>query len=443
MTSKLLIRGGCVLTLGARSPNFSEADVLVENGRIVEVGRGLRARDAETVDATDTVVMPGFVDTHRHAWQSLIRNLGDLSPGGGPAAFGPHHRPDDVYAATLVGLTGAVEAGITTVVDWSDIQLDDEYTDAALQAHTDAGLRTVFVHSVPVWAGSRQDAGAALRRLVMRRGDDAGPTTIASGPPQVAPSDVADEWGLARELGLRIHTHAGSPFGGDPGSARGIVSALAAAGMLGEDVTLVHGTDLGDADLDAIASSGAALAMTPSSEMAGGLGSPPIQKLVDRGIRPGLGVDDERMAPGDIFAQMRATISLQHATHFDLKLAGKAGLPGLMSTREVIRYATVDGARVAGLGDATGSLEPGKQADIVILRTDRPNIFPVNDPIGAVVWGMDTSNVDWVFVAGRALMRHGALEADVARVRDLAIAAHGRVGAASGLLARSAGGGTA
>ena len=129
------------------------------------------------------------------------------------------------------------------------------------------------------------------------------------------------------------------------------------------------------------------------------------------------------MTPGDLFAQMRATISMQHATVFDRKLAGKAGVPKLMSTRGVIRHATVDGARAAGLGAVTGSLEPGKQADIVMLRTDRPNIFPINDPIGAVVWGMDTSNVDWVFVAGRPLMRSGALDANVDRARDLATTA--------------------
>ena len=113
------------------------------------------------------------------------------------------------------------------------------------------------------------------------------------------------------------------------------------------------------------------------------------------------------MAPGDLFAQMRAAISLQHATVFDRKLAGKAGLPKLMSTRDVIRSATVEGARVAGLDAVTGSIEPGKQADVIVLRTDRPNIFPINDPIGAVVWGMDTSNVDWVFVGGRVADARG------------------------------------
>ncbi|HSL25019.1 MAG TPA: amidohydrolase family protein, partial [Acidimicrobiia bacterium] len=224
-------------------------------------------------------------------------------------------------------------------------------------------------------------------------------------------------------------------------SDRGVVSDLAEGNLLGADVMLIHCTNLGDADFDAISAKGASVSLTPSTEMAGGLGSPPMQKLIDRGLRPGLGVDTERMAPGDMFAQMRAVISLQHATLFDLKLAGKAGIPQLLNTREVIRYATTDGARVVGLGEVTGSLEPGKQADILVLRTDRPNIYPINDPIGAVVWGMDTSNVDWVFVGGRPLKRDGVLQGDIARARELARAAHRRVAGGAGLLVGAGAGG--
>ena len=456
MNSRILIRGGCVLTLGAKSPNFTEADVLIDSGRVAEVGPGLRARDAEVVDARDTIVMPGFVDTHRHAWKSLFRNMGESASDGEPhsqptgaqaqpdmsaALYGQHHQPDDVYAATLIGLLGAIEAGITTVVDWSDIQFDSRYTEAALQAHQDAGLRTVFVHALPHWAGRRDDAGAELRGLATGRvaGGADSPTTIAFGPSDPTRTDLdraANDWALARSLGLRIHTHAGSDR-----SDRGVISEVAGRGLLGADVTLVHCSHLGDDDLDSIVAQGASVSLAPSTEMTDGLGSPPIQRLIDRGIRPGLGIDDERMSPGDMFAQMRAAISLQHAILFDLKLAGKAGVPQLLSTREVIRYATVDGARVAGLGGVTGSLEPGKQADIIVLRTDRPNIFPINDPIGAVVWGMDTSNLDWVFAGGRVLMRSGVLEGDATRARSLAMTAQRRVAAASGLLIGTSTGG--
>jgi cytosine/adenosine deaminase-related metal-dependent hydrolase len=394
--------------------NFAEADVLIDGGTIAEVGPGLRARDAEVVDATDTIVMPGFVDTHRHVWRSLFRNLDERS-----SDLRDLFAAEDVYAATLIGLLGAAEAGITTVVDWSDAHADGRAAEAALEAHVDSGMRTVLV--VP-------DKGA-FSRLGKEAGT--GDTTVALG---ARLPKLAESVDLARQHGARIHAHAGVDGGGS-----GEVAAV--ADLLGPDVTLVHCTNLDDHSLDAIAAAGAAVVLTPSSEMASGLGPPPIQRIVDRKIRPGLGIDDERSAPGDLFAQMRATISLQHATYFDLKLAGKAGLPNLLTTREVIRFATIDGARAAGIGDSVGVLAPGRQADIVLLRTDRPNIFPVNDPIGAVVWGMDTSNVDWVFVGGKALKSNGELQGDLQRAQELAVAAQQRVASSSGSFAGVASGG--
>jgi 5-methylthioadenosine/S-adenosylhomocysteine deaminase len=435
LTRRTLLRGGCVLTLGAKTRNFPQGDVLIEDGRIAEVGQALRARDAEVVDATDTVVMPGFVDTHRHTWRSLFRNLGERgsSADGVLPDLGELYRPDDVYAATLVGLLGAVEAGITTVVDWCELHLDDPATDAALQAHEDAGLRTVFVRATA--SGDDRDAGQDSP--LQRRAETARSlTTIAMGSDlrRTEVDRMVNARAAAREVGSRWHVHAGS-------ASPGAIADLAGRGLLDGDVTLLHGSAMDRRDIEAVAASGALISLTPSSDMAGGFGAPPIQELIDRNVRPGLGVDDERAAPGDLFAQMRATISLQHATVFDRKLAGKAGLPRLMSTRDVIRFATIDGAAAAGLQKTIGSLEPGKQADVLVLRTDRPNIYPINDPIGAVVWGMDTSNVGWVFAAGRALMRDGVLEADVERARALAMTARERVAAAGGLVVRAAAGG--
>lgn len=399
--SRTVIRGGCVLTLDAKVGNHRQADVLIENGRIAEVGSGLRARDADVLDASQAIVMPGFVDAHRHVWKSLFRNQG---AGETPVA---DPGPDDVYAATLVGLLGAAEAGITTVVDWADVPADA--LPAVLQAHTDAGLRTVLVRPDPTTAASDL-------------------TTLAFASPDATranATDLGQRWEDARKGGLRIHVHAGLSDD-DHG-------VLAGAG-LGDDVTVVHGTRLSDADLDAAAAAGSPVVLAPSTEMAGPLGRPPIQQLLDRKIRLGLAVDDEQLAPGDLFAQMRAAISVQHATYFDLKLAGKAGLPNLLTTREMIRYATLEGAQAIGLGATIGSLTPGKAADVIVLRTDRPNIFPINDPIGAVVWGMDTSNIEAVFVGGDALVRDGKLTGDVERARGLAEAARSRlqVGAASG-----------
>ena len=398
MTGKVLIKGGTVLSLDRATGNIVGADVLIEDGTISEVAPSLRTRSAEVVDAADCIVMPGFVDSHRHLWRTLTRNLSEASS----TDMSGHFSPDDLYAATLVGLLQAIEAGITTVVDWCDIATDDALLEAALTAHVDSGVRTVLVASRP---GGTPSTGV----------------TIAGSSPRLDSADVdtvAAHWIDARTAGKRIHARAGTMA-----ASHGEVAELGRRGLLGPDVTLSGCMNLSDADFDAIASSSTEVALTPASDMANGLGFPPLQQLLDRGIRPGLGVGDERVTPGDIFAQMRAVISVQHARAFDRKLAGKGGVPNLLSTRDVIRYATVGGAAAAGLSSVTGSLSPGKRADVVVLRADRPNIAPVNDAIGAVVWGMDTSNVDWVFVGGRTLVAHGELTADLPRARQLATVA--------------------
>lgn len=411
MSNRVLLRSGCVLSMDRSVGNHLHADVLIEDGRISEVGENIRSRGAETIDATDTIVMPGFVDAHRHVVQSLFRNAG---LEGARSIDWEKMSPDDVYAATLVGLLSSVEAGITSVVDWVGQDWEDDRIEASLQAHADSGARTVVAASTKT-AGERPSLPARTR--LARAGRDATDDI----------EDVLSDWAHGRTSGLAIHSHVAD----QPGA----VAALGMRGALGSDLTLVHATRMSDPDLDAVASHDTHVVLCPASEMASGIGAPPVQKLMDRSVRPGLGIGNEMVAPGDLFAQMRATISVQHATVFDLKLAGKAGVPTLMSTRDIIRHATVDGARAAGLADTAGSLAPGRPADLILLRADRPNIAPVNDPIGAVVWGMDTSNVDWVFVAGKPLIRSGEHAVDVTEARALADAARDRVAAASGLLA--------
>jgi cytosine/adenosine deaminase-related metal-dependent hydrolase len=164
-----------------------------------------------------------------------------------------------------------------------------------------------------------------------------------------------------------------------------------------------------------------------------GHGMPPTQRFLDRGLRPSLSIDVETNVPNDMFTQMRSVLSLQHCLVFDQRLRGVEDCPTCITTRDVIEYATIQGARANGLEDKVGSLTPGKEADIIMLRTDRPNIFPINDPIGAVVWGMDTGNVDTVYVAGKALKRDGQLlGVDLGRVRDMAYASRDYVVSTSG-----------
>ena len=194
--TKTLIRGGCVLTMGRT--NYAIADVLIDGEVISAVGPGLRAHDAEVVDGTGTIVMPGFVDTHRHAWESLFRNLGvGFTTVAGD--LGPHFTADDVYAATLVGLLGAVDAGITTVADWCAVATRPEHLDAALQAHTDSGIRSVFIHTAPAWDRStwqselrRIAASAASPRLTVAAG--VGESVAGTSTPSLATRRWPTNW---------------------------------------------------------------------------------------------------------------------------------------------------------------------------------------------------------------------------------------------------------
>jgi len=403
-----LIKGATVLTLGSRTQNHPEADILVKGGIIAEVGPGVRSRSAEVVDGSNTIVMPGFVDAHRVCRVSLFKQEGLVPTGVEPS-------PDDVYAGTIVSLLSAAEAGVTTVVDWYDGPADPSHVSAALRAHDDSGLRTVLVlaaseATVDVWHSAISEHGLRpTERTVFAAGL---PVFDEDGSLERSQSHVA-------ELGLRLHLK---------GTEQDAGRFASSSDAFGDDLTVVHANGLTDTDLDAIASSGAGVALTPVADMTNGPGAPPMQDLLDRKIRPGLGVGDELQGPSDLLAQVRAAISIQHATYFDRKLAGKGGLPNLLSTRDVIRYGTIDGANAVGLGATTGSIEVGKQADLIMIRTDTPNLYPVNDPIGAIVWGIDTSNIDSVFVDGRPLMRSGVLDADVTTVGSLVADARKRMG---------------
>ena len=137
--TRLLIKGGTVLTMAGS--NHAEADVLIEDGWISEIAPGLRDRSADVIDASEAIVMPGFVDAHRHLWRTIAKHLVDPAVVEGLAA---HLEPDDVYASTLLGLVASAAAGTTTLVDWCDVATSNAHLEAALQAHADAGLRTVF-----------------------------------------------------------------------------------------------------------------------------------------------------------------------------------------------------------------------------------------------------------------------------------------------------------
>ncbi len=424
---RTLLKSGTVLSLDPDVGNHYQADVLIEGTKIAAVGPNLSAGDAQVIDAADTIVMPGFIDTHRHLWEGILRNIGVDIPLEGEVSYlafvlntlAPAYRPQDVYIGNLVSALGAIDAGITTILDWSHIQASPEYTDEAVRALQESGMRAVFAYG-PVWYEAPKPEHPEWFRRTARQYFSSKDQLLtlglaAFGPEFNSLDGNRADWELAREVDARITVHVGvGTFG-----RHGKVAEVGQTGIYGPDTTFIHCTTLNDDEIQMIVDSGSTVSLASPVEMMMGHGMPPTQKFLNRGLRPSLSVDVETNVPGDMFTQMRSVISLQHALVFDRILAGDENVPDMLTSRDVLEFATIEGARANGLADKVGSLTPGKEADIIMLRTDRINVMPINDPIGAVVWGMDTSNVDSVFVAGKALKRNGQLiGVDLNRIKN-------------------------
>jgi cytosine/adenosine deaminase-related metal-dependent hydrolase len=411
-------------------------DVLVEDDRIAAVGRSVEAGDAEVIDAADCIVIPGFIDSHRHTWETVIRGIApDVSLGGYFEIvldqLAPAYRPEDVYAGNYLGSLEAIDAGVTTLLDWSHISNTPEHADEAIRGLRDARLRSVYCYGNPNtsladwWYTSTLEAPEDIRRVRTQYfSSDDGLLTLAMGtrgPGFCTPEVVKHDWELARDVGAPISVHVGmGPYAG----RFSMVSQLSEMGLLGPDTTYIHCNYLSDDEFRLIAESGGKVSIAPSVEMVMGHGTPPTARALAHGLRPSLSIDVVTTVPGDMFTQMRFMFAqarlLEHEAAF---AAGSEQEPTLLTSREVLEFATIEGARVCGVDDRTGSLTPGKQADLVVLRCDQTNTYPVIDPVSTVVHQADTRNVDTVLVAGEPLKRGGKLVgADLRAARDRAAA---------------------
>ncbi|HSJ70106.1 MAG TPA: amidohydrolase family protein [Acidimicrobiia bacterium] len=409
-TDRKLIRGGTILSQDPNVGDLAVGDVLIDGDTILEIGPTITADNAEVIDAAGMIVMPGFVDTHRHIWEGLLRNIGTDVPLEGRTSYisfvlhklAPAFRPEDAYVGNLISCLGAIDAGVTTLLDWSHIQGSPAHTDAVIEALEDSGIRAVFAYGFPWWGKweERQPSWfvrAATEHFATK--DQMLTLALAAPGPEFTDFEITrDHWKLARETDARITTHVGVGSYGQDGK----VQEFGEAGLLGPDSTYIHCTTLNDTEIQMIVDSGGTVSLASPVEMMMGHGMPPIQKFLDRGLRPSLSVDVETNVPSDMFNQMRSVLALQR---------GMAVAEGKdpIGPSDVLEYATVEGARANGLDHKTGSLTPGKQADVIMLRTDRMNVTPLNDPATAVVVGMDTGNVDTVLIAGRVMKRGGRL----------------------------------
>ncbi len=416
---RLLIKNGHVLTLDAAIGDFKNADILIERGKIVEIRPNISA-NAQVIDASNAVVMPGFIDTHRHLWEGLMRNLfPDLSyPDYFKFALyglGPAFRPQDVYAGNYLSALGALNAGITTMLDFSHIQNSPEHTDAAIHALRDSGIRAVFGYGYPTngadhWYTDKRDSKFPedlfrLRKQYFNSDDQLVTVCLAAqGPPELPQEYILNQWKVAREAGVRISVHAGSA------NKRGFYEQYAnIPGFFKPDTTYIHCCAFSELEWKLVADSGGTVSISPSSEMPMGHGMSAIQTSIDHGIRPSLSVDVETTEPCDFFTTIRLTLYLQRQLINVRALAGEKNLPKWLSAHDVLELATIEGARACGLQRKTGTLTPGKDADLILIRTDMINVIPFNDAVGVVTVGADTSNVDTVIVRGKVVKQNGRL----------------------------------
>ncbi|HTE73171.1 MAG TPA: amidohydrolase family protein [Actinomycetes bacterium] len=428
--SKTLLKGGTVISMDPEVGDLDVADVLVEDGKISAIQQSLDA-DAEVVDCTGKILIPGFIDSHRHTWEAAIR-------GCAPNAtlddyfvevldtFAPLYQADDVYASNLAGSLECLNAGITTLVDWSHINNTPDHPDAGIRALQETGIRSQYAYGSAntslekYWFFSAEaipnDDVTRIRDTYFSSDDGLLTMGLATrGPGFTQDQVVQGEWALARELGIPLTVHVAM---GRMAGRFGMVEQLDRLGLLGPDITFIHCCYFSEHEWQRVADTGGTISIAAQVELQMGHGWPPVNKSIQFGLRPSLSIDVVTTVPGDMFTQMRAAFGAERARVNAVAWEANVTVPETMLTaRQVLETATLNGAYVAGLEDRTGSLTPGKRADIVVLDATAINMTPIHDPVAAVVLMADVSNVEHVLVDGEFRKRDFRLTGDLAKAQ--------------------------
>ncbi len=394
---------------------LEQASILIEGETIAAVGSGFDREidhaNAEIIDADGMIALPGFVDAHRHIWQSpltMVAADADLNSyfAEVPGKLAPVYSAEDLRVANHIGALQALNAGITTIFDWCHVLHTPEHADAAIEGLRKSGIRAVFGYGFPntepAWSmDSERPVPEDIRRV--RRdllSSDDGLVTMAMaarGPEQSTLEVTKTDIAVARDLDLLISMHAGNGAFGLPYRS---IERMHEAGLMGPDLQYVHCNSLTDESIRRIADSGGRIVSTPTIELQMQFGYPATTRALAAGVRPGLGVDVVTSTEPSLFPQMAAAFQAARLQ------ALERGTPSI-DTRDLLRFATLDGAASVGQERKTGSLSVGKQADILLLRP--PALTALNDPAGFAALGASTSCVDTVLLAGAVRKRAGVL----------------------------------
>jgi 5-methylthioadenosine/S-adenosylhomocysteine deaminase len=418
----LLLKGGTVVSMDPAIGNFASGDVLIEHGRIARVAPEIEA-DVPTVDASTMIVLPGFCDPHIHSWQGnlprvIANQLGDHRSLGLPASLGvgtqnysyvmhvvfaPLYRPEDIYIGTLMSFLSAANSGITTVCDNAHNSRTPEHSDAAIEAMFDSGIRGVHAYG-RARAGSFSPAHPADARRLRKRyfsSDDGLHTFRFFMPGRDSLEEMEEILSLRRELDTWITF--------DSGLYDRPVVDLYKRGLLDGRETINHGNFFSPDQMRAIVDHGAKVNVCPRIESQFRYGDIPYQAWRDLGLKPGISNDDPATYPINMFQEMRTLYGHQRAKIFREHSAGHSRLEALATVADMVEAATVCNAGCCALSHKVGSLTPGKEADIILIDTDNPHLFPKHNVFCTIVEGADADFVDTVLVAGRLVKWQGKL----------------------------------
>ena len=419
--ARTLLRGATLVTMDPQA-DLPRGDLLVEGERIAAIAPGLLVDDCEVVDATGCIVIPGLVNAHMHTWQTAFRGLASnwtlleyfrKMHAGLALAF----QPEDLHIATLVGAWNQLNCGTTTLADWCHNNPTPAHNDAAIDALLASGIRAAYFHGTPKpdpKLGERpfwevpHPRPEVQRLLAAHEGRPLLSIHAAVLGPHYSTLDVAlHDFRMARDLGLIASLHQG----GGPARTPEGWDRLEAEGLLGDHVNIVHGHALSDAQLERFCGLGMSFSAAAENEMTQGHGHPITGRLRRFGRAPSLGVDLESVLSGDMLTQARVALGMQRALdNFAYREAhGTIPPTSTITAREALAWVTVEGARMLKQLDRIGTLTPGKQADLVVVRADMLNMQPVHDPVNTVVMQASLANIDSVMVAGRWKKRDGRL----------------------------------
>jgi cytosine/adenosine deaminase-related metal-dependent hydrolase len=400
-------------------------DVLVVGETIAAVGRDLEVPEGTVeIDASGGIVMPGMVDTHRHMWQTALRGLGADWTLSQYFVFyyltwGKIFRPEDVHAGNVLSAVEAVDAGVTTTLDWSHGLQTIEHGEAAADALRSSPGRFVLAYGNLLGAPWEWTNSPEFRRFAGGFDSAGGKVGLQLAFDVTADPEFPEKaaFEAARELGLRVTTHAGV-WGATNDQS---IALMWENGFMTPDVTYVHAATLSEDSYQRIAATGGAVSVSTESEQSAGQGYPPTWEIRRHGIPVSLSMDTSVWWSADLFSAMRATLSADRSReHLEAHARGETVVHNQLRAEEVVRWATIGGAKVLGLDAEIGSLTPGKKADLVLIKNDEsPAMYPLLHPYGSVVYQAGRGDVHTVLVNGHVVKHdHRLTGGDLAAAKE-------------------------